>query len=44
VLHADGSPPAGLEQEALARLREDDTPLRADGTRVDMRRARWDGR
>jgi alkylated DNA nucleotide flippase Atl1 len=44
VLHADGSPPAGHEQEALARLREDDTPLRADGTRVDMRRARWDGR
>jgi len=44
VLHADGSPPPGHEQEALARLGEDDTPLRADGTRVDMRRARWDGR
>src|SRR4051794_30770219 len=44
VVHADGSPPPGLEDEALARLREDDTPLRPDGTRVDMRRARWDGR
>jgi alkylated DNA nucleotide flippase Atl1 len=44
VLHADGSPPAGLEAEALARLLEDDTPLRAGGQRVDMSRARWDGR
>jgi len=44
VLHADGSPPAGHEPQALARLLEDGTPLRADGTRVDMSRARWDGR
>lgn len=44
VLHADGSPAPGLEDEAIARLRADDTPLRPDGTRADMRRARWDGR
>lgn len=42
VVHADGSLTPGLTDEALARLREDDTPLR--GERVDMRRARWDGR
>jgi alkylated DNA nucleotide flippase Atl1 len=44
VLHADGSPPPALEIEALALLRADGTPLRPDGARVDMRRARWDGR
>ena len=44
VLHADGSPPAGHEREALARLIEDGTPLRAGRERVDMRLARWDGR
>ena len=44
VLHADGSPPAGHEREALARLREDGTPLRVGGGRVDLRLARWDGR
>jgi alkylated DNA nucleotide flippase Atl1 len=44
VVHADGSPAPGIEDEAIARLREDDTPLRPDGARVDMRRARWDGR
>ena len=42
VVHADGSLTPGLTDEALARLRADDTPLR--GERVDMRRARWDGR
>jgi alkylated DNA nucleotide flippase Atl1 len=42
VVHADGSLTPELAEEALARLREDDTPLR--GSRVDMRRARWDGR
>jgi alkylated DNA nucleotide flippase Atl1 len=42
VVHADGTITPELEEEALARLREDDTPLR--GARVDMRRARWDGR
>ncbi len=42
-LHADGSPPPGLERETLRRLRADKTPLRPDGQRVDMRLARWDG-
>ena len=44
VLHADGSPPPGHEAECLAHLRAEATALRRDGTRVDMRRARWDGR
>lgn len=43
VLHADGSPPPGLEREALARLRAEGTALRASGTRVDLARARWEG-
>ena len=44
VLRTDGSPPPGLETEALAALRAEGTPMRPDGGRVDMRRARWDGR
>jgi alkylated DNA nucleotide flippase Atl1 len=44
VIRADGSPPPGHEAECLAQLRAEATPLRPDGTRVDMRRARWDGR
>ena len=43
VIHADGSPPPGKETECLANLRAEATPLRADGSCVDMRRARWDG-
>jgi alkylated DNA nucleotide flippase Atl1 len=47
VIHADGSLLAGHEQAALARSREESTPIRqgADGRpgRVDMRRARWAG-
>ena len=43
VLRADGSPPPHLATEALAALRAEGTPMRPDGTRVDMRRARWDG-
>ena len=47
VIHADGSLLAGHEQVALARYREEDTPMRpaAGGGpgRVDMRRARWTG-
>jgi alkylated DNA nucleotide flippase Atl1 len=43
VLHADGSPPAGHEREALAALRADGTALRSGGQRVDMVLARWDG-
>jgi len=47
VIHADGSLLAGHEREALARYRQERTPLRegAGGSRlrVDMRRARWTG-
>jgi len=47
VIHADGSLRAGHEQAALARYREEGTPMRpaAGGGpgRVDMRRARWSG-
>jgi alkylated DNA nucleotide flippase Atl1 len=45
VIHADGSLLAGHERAALARYREEGTPMRLDGDgkpgRVDMRRARW---
>ncbi|MQA05130.1 MAG: cysteine methyltransferase [Streptosporangiales bacterium] len=41
VVHANGSPAFEEDGRAVAALREDDTPMR--GTRVDMRRARWDG-
>ena len=41
VLRADGSPPQGHESRALERYREEGTPLRPDGRRVDLRRARW---
>ena len=44
VIHADGSPPPGKENECMENLRAEATPLRAGGSRVDMRRARWDGR
>lgn len=39
VLRADGRPPQGHEDEAMARYREEATPLR--GERVDLRRARY---
>nr|BFE34090.1 hypothetical protein GCM10010200_063410 [Actinomadura rugatobispora] len=44
VIRADGSPPSGHEVEALEEYRVEGTPMRPDGRRVDMRRARWDGR
>lgn len=44
VIHADGSGPPGKERECLENLRAEATPMRPDGSRVDMRRARWDGR
>jgi alkylated DNA nucleotide flippase Atl1 len=44
VIRADGSPPPGHERAAHREWRAEGTPLRADGLRVDMRRARWDGR
>ena len=37
-VRADGRPVAGLEESALARLRDENVPLKGD--RVDMRRAR----
>lgn len=43
VLRADGRPPQGHEDEALAHYREEGTPLK--GTfldRVDLRRARFE--
>ena len=43
IVHADGSPPPGKEDECLRELRAEATPLRPDGVRVDMRLARWDG-
>lgn len=45
VIHADGAPPPGHEQAALARYRAEQTPLRSaqPAVRVDMRRARWAG-
>jgi alkylated DNA nucleotide flippase Atl1 len=44
VLHTDGTPPQGHVTEALELLRADGAPLRPDGTRIDLRRARGDGR
>lgn len=44
VIHADGSPPPRKEQRCLAHWRDEGTPLRPAGDRVDMRLARWDGR
>lgn len=44
VIRTDGSVARGLERRALARHREEGTPLRPGGVGVDMRRARWDGR
>jgi alkylated DNA nucleotide flippase Atl1 len=47
VVHADGSWLVGHERAALARYRDEDTPLRsaADGSPsgIDMRHARWLG-
>jgi alkylated DNA nucleotide flippase Atl1 len=41
VLRADGSPPPGLEREALTRYRAEGTALRPGGRRVDLAVARW---
>jgi alkylated DNA nucleotide flippase Atl1 len=43
VLRADGSPPPGHERRAVERYRDEGTPLRPGGHRVDLRQARWDG-
>jgi alkylated DNA nucleotide flippase Atl1 len=42
VVRSDGGFLPGHEREALARYREEGTPLRADGSRIDMGRARWE--
>ena len=39
VIRADGRPATGLEERALAHLREEGAPVR--NGRVDLRRARW---
>ena len=44
VIRADGRPPSCNEVEAHEHYRAEGTPLRPDGRRVDMARARWDGR
>jgi alkylated DNA nucleotide flippase Atl1 len=41
VVRADGRLPQGHEDEALRRHRAEGTPLAPDGTRLDLRRARW---
>ncbi|MFP5334457.1 MAG: MGMT family protein [Actinomycetes bacterium] len=44
VLRADGTVVPPLVDAAVERYRQEGTPLRADGRRVDMSLARWDGR
>ena len=44
VVMATGGCAPHKDVEQLARLRADGTPLTDDGRRVDLRRARWDGR
>ncbi|MFC6878466.1 MULTISPECIES: MGMT family protein [Actinomadura] len=44
VVRADGRPAAGHEVRAHEEYRVEGTPLSKDGSRVDMREARWDGR
>ncbi|WP_019875726.1 MGMT family protein [Sporichthya polymorpha] len=43
VPRADGSPPIGKEAAARRAWRAEGTPVLPNG-KVDMRRARWDGR
>jgi methylated-DNA-protein-cysteine methyltransferase-like protein len=44
VVMSNGAPKPHGRDEHLARLRDEGVPLTADGSRVDMRLARWDGR
>lgn len=41
VVRADGGFLPGHERRAFERYRAEGTPLRPDGGRIDMRRARW---
>lgn len=43
VVRADGSVVPELLDRALPHYDDEGTPLRPDGERVDMGRARWDG-
>ncbi|MFI0452872.1 MGMT family protein [Actinomadura sp. 6N118] len=43
VVRTDGRPAEGHEVRAFEHYRAEGTPVRPDGRRVDMRRARWDG-
>lgn len=43
VLRADGSVVPELADRAFEHYRDEGTPLRGGGTRVDMAAARWDG-
>lgn len=43
VIRADGAPPPHKTRVALDHYRDEGTPLRPYGDKVDMRRARWDG-
>jgi alkylated DNA nucleotide flippase Atl1 len=42
VVRSDGSCAPGVHDEQIALLRAEDVPMK--GSRVDMARARWDGR
>ncbi|HVE62244.1 MAG TPA: MGMT family protein [Mycobacteriales bacterium] len=44
VVLADGRPAPPHDGLAAALLVDDDTPMTPDGRRVELRRARWDGR
>ncbi len=44
VIRASGEPALGHERRALEHFREEGTPLRPDGVRVDLRGGRWTGR
>ena len=41
VVRSDGGFLPGHEREALANYRAEGTPLKPDGGRIDMARARW---
>ena len=43
VLRADGSFVPEVFARAVRHHRDEGTPMRADGARVDMRQARWNG-
>ncbi len=44
VVATTGRPVRSLDDLACALLVDDDTPMTADGRRVDLRQARWNGR